>query len=144
MSTPKRKPAAAINYRALAELRYQIRVFLSFSEQAARAAGIEPQQHQLLLALKGLDPEQRPSVGMLASRLLLKHHTVVGLLDRLEAEKLVARKKSERDGREILIEITPRGERLLTKLSLAHSRELSSEGGALLEAMQTLVKATKR
>jgi DNA-binding MarR family transcriptional regulator len=71
------------DYRALAEFRYQIRRFLSFSETAARAAGIEPQQHQLLLALKGLPPSHRPNIKSLAERLCVKHHTAVALVDQL-------------------------------------------------------------
>src|SRR5436190_22442147 len=85
---PDAEPSLA-DYRALAEFRYQIRCFVSFSERAARSAGIEPQQHQLLLALKGLPGELTPSIGTLAERLCVTHHTTVGLVDRLVAAGLV-------------------------------------------------------
>jgi DNA-binding MarR family transcriptional regulator len=132
-------PDVAIDYRALAELRYQIRRFLTFSEGQARAARIQPQQHQLLLALKGLPPELRPTISVLAERLQLKHHTLVGLLDRLVDAQLVARRASTTDRREILVEITPRGERLLRSLSLAHRDELRREGPALLQALERIL-----
>jgi hypothetical protein len=54
------------NYKAMAELRYQIRRFLRFSENAARQVGIEPQQHQLLLAVRGLPDNVKPTIGVLA------------------------------------------------------------------------------
>ena len=79
MSGPGISPS---DYRALAEFRYQIRAFLSFSERAARAHGVEPQQHQLLLACKGLPTSQRPTIGTLARRLCVEHHTAVALVDR--------------------------------------------------------------
>lgn len=128
------------NYRALAELRHQIRKFLMFSEQAARISGIEPQQHQVLLAIKGLPEGLRPTIGVLADRLQLRHHTVVGLIDRLAAAKLACRAASAADGREILVHITQRGEKLLRDLSLAHHTELENAAPALVHALQTIVR----
>src|SRR6185369_11725724 len=106
-----------IDYQALAEFRYQLRRFLAFSEQAARAAGIEPQQHQLLLAVKGLPEGKRPTIGVLAERLQIRHHSAVELIDRLVGSDLVVRQRSEADAREILVVITKDGERLLRQLS---------------------------
>ena len=131
------------HYRALAEFRYQIRRFTAFSEKAARTAGIEPHQHQLLLAIKGLPKGQRPAIGVLAERVQLRHHSVVELVDRLTARRLVARRRSERDGREILLVITPRGERLLRRLTLAHRAELQAAGPALVKALGHLLSATR-
>ena len=128
-----------IDYHALAELRHQIRRFLVFSEREARAAGIEPQQHQLLLALKGLPPGLDQSIRVIADRLQLKHHTVVGLVDRLCAAGLVVRSRNQADARSIFLHITPKGERLLRGLSLAHSAELKSAGPALLAALESLL-----
>jgi DNA-binding MarR family transcriptional regulator len=135
---------ADIDYRALAELRYQIRCFLTFSEGQARAARLQPQQHQLLLALKGLPPAQRPTISVLAERLQLKHHTLVGLLDRLVDAQLAARRASTSDRREILVEITPKGERLLRSLSLAHRNELRNKGPALLLALQRILTSPSK
>jgi DNA-binding MarR family transcriptional regulator len=128
-----------IDYRALAELRHQIRRFLVFSEREARAAGIEPQQHQLLLALKGLPPGLDHSIGVVAERLQLKHHTVVGLADRLCAAGFVVRSRSQADARSIFLHITPKGDRLLRALSVVHSTELKTAGPALLAALESLL-----
>jgi DNA-binding MarR family transcriptional regulator len=140
-SAARRPPPRALDYQGLAELRHQIRLFLTFSEREARAAGIEPQQHQLLLAIKGLPEPLRPTIGALAERLQLRHHTVVGLADRLVAARLAERRPNPADGREILLRITSRGERLLRQLSLAHRTELESAGPALAEALQAILGA---
>ena len=123
------------DYQALAELRYQIRRFLSFSEQAARAAGMEPQQHQLLLAIKGLPPARRPTIKALAERLCVQHHTVVALVDQVEARKLVRRKRHADDRREILLVLTAQGERILRGLSVLHREQLRIVGPTLVDAL---------
>jgi DNA-binding MarR family transcriptional regulator len=134
----------AVDYQALAELRYQLRVFVSFSEAAARERGIEPQQHQLLLAIKGLPTGMRPTVRVLAERLRLRHHSVVELIDRLERVGLAARTPSPTDGREILVRVTATGERLLRKLSVAHQAELQTIGPALVQALQAVIQPGSR
>src|SRR5512147_256953 len=91
------------DYRALAEFRYQIRRFLGFSERAARSSGLEPRQHQLLLALKGLPDEAQPTIGVLARRLAVEHHSAVEMIDRLERRKLVARLRDAADRRRVLV-----------------------------------------
>jgi DNA-binding MarR family transcriptional regulator len=130
-------------YRELAEFRYQIRRFIAFSERAARAADLEPRQHQLLLAIKGLPAGRRPTIGALAERMQLRHHSVVELVDRLAARRLVARRRSERDAREILLVITAAGERLLHKLTLGHQAELQAAGPSLVKALGDLLTATR-
>ena len=126
-------------YRALAELRYAVRRFLNFSEAAARGAKVEPQQHQLLLALKGMPPGGRPTVGAVAERLQLRHNSAVELTQRSIERGLVKRAGSQTDRREVLLRITPRGERLLRRLSLAHRTELRSTGPILARALAELV-----
>jgi DNA-binding MarR family transcriptional regulator len=132
-----------VDFRALAELRYQIRVFVSFSEQAARELGIEPKQHQLLLAIKGLPTELRPTLRIFAERLCLRHHSVVELMDRLERAGLAERTPSPSDRREILVRITAAGERLLRKLSVAHQAELQTTGPRLVHALQAVIEPKK-
>jgi DNA-binding MarR family transcriptional regulator len=122
-------------YRALAELRFRLREFLAFSEVAARTAALEPRQHQTLLALRGLPVGTRPTIGALAERLVLRHHTVVELVDRLERAKLVRRERSRENQREVLVSITPRGRATLAALSLAHREELQRTGPALVKAL---------
>ena len=101
------------NYRAMAEFRYQIRRFLRFSERTARDSGLEPQQYQLMLAVKGLPDGERPRIGDIAERLQIQHHSTVELVDRLAKRNLVRRRRSEQDRREVFLELTPKGDRLL-------------------------------
>ena len=133
-----------VDYQGLAELRHQIRRFLTFSESQARAAGIEPQQHQLLLAVKGLPEGLRPTIGVLAARLMLRHHTVVGLVDRLVAAQLATRRPGDTDRREILVQVTARAEKLLRQLSIAHQAELQVVGPALVDALEPVFSRTRK
>lgn len=127
------------DFKALAELRLQIRRYLHFSEQAARRARLEPQQHQMLFALKGLPPGRQPTIGEMAERMQLRHHSAVELVDRMVARRLVKRVHSADDARVVLLKITPRGERLLHELSLEHREELRSRGPWLLKALHSLL-----
>ncbi len=123
--TPTRAaPLGKADYERLAEIRYLLRRFAAFSEAAARQAGLTAQHHQALLAIKGYPGKDRVTVGELAARLGVRHHSVVGLLDRLASRGLVRRRTSLADRRQVLIELTPRAEALLAALSLAHRDEL--------------------
>jgi DNA-binding MarR family transcriptional regulator len=124
------------DYEALAELRYQIRRFLSFSEQAARSAGLEPRQHQLMLGLKGLPASKRPTIGELAERLQIQHHSGVELVNRLARSGYIKRARGGEDRREVLLALTPKGEKVLRKLSLHHRAELRMAGPALVKALR--------
>jgi len=134
-----RKTEQQANYRDLAAFRYEIRRFLSFSERAARDAGVEPHQHQALLAIKGLPPGAQATVGVLAERLQVQHHSACELSDRLQEKGLIRRWRSETDRREVLLELTPRGERVLEQLSAAHRMELRVAGPKLMKALQDVV-----
>ncbi len=126
-------------YRALAEFRYQLRKFLHFSENAARSAGLESQQHQLLLALKGMPKGKLATIGELAERLQLRHHSAVGLVDRLEARGLVRRKHLARDRRVVAVQLRPRGERVLRALSLHHHNMLQTAEPRLVASLRALI-----
>lgn len=126
------------DYQALAEFRYLLRRFLHFSEQEARAAGLEPQQHQMLLAIKGLPADKAASVGELAERLQLQHHSTVELINRMSERGLLERRRDTDDQRRVLISLTVYGEELLLKLSLLHRLELRTTGPALVRALHTL------
>ena len=128
------------SFQQLAEFRYRIREFLHFSEEAARANGLEPQQHQLLLALKGLPPGTRPTVTALSTRLCLRHHSTVELINRLAERGAVLRRHSDQDRREVLVELTPHGEQLLRQLSLLHWQELQTSGPALSNSLHAIVQ----
>lgn len=132
------------DYESLAELRYQIRRFLRFSEQAAHMAGLEPGQHQLLLAVKGLPRNVRPRIGELAERLQVQHHSAVELVNRLSAGRYVRRHRGGKDGREVLLSLTPKGEKVLRQLSLHHRAELLTRGPALLASLRRVLQMRGR
>ena len=127
------------DYRALADFRYQLRRFLSFSNEAARAAGLEPRQHQLLLAVKGMPEGVEATVGTIAERLQTQHHSTVELVDRMENRGLVRRLRSAGDRRRVLVSLTARGEALLARLSAVHRAEVRSIGPRLLRALESIV-----
>src|SRR4051812_30506674 len=99
------------DYRALAEIRYRIRRFVNFSEASARKVGLEPQQHQLLLAIRGLEADTPPTIGRLAERLQIQHHSAVELIRRSAAKGLVVKRSDEADRRIVRLEIAPKGRR---------------------------------
>ena len=129
-------------YQALAEFRYQLRNFLAFSEQAARTVGLEPQQHQLLLMLKGLPARDKVTIGDLAARLKIRHHSVVGLVDRVVESDLVQRCRDEQDQRRVLVTLTPHGDDVLRRLSLLHRIELRLTGPALARTLQAIISGS--
>lgn len=112
------------DYEVLAEFRWSLRHFLRFSEAAARAAGITPQQHQALLAIKGFPGRDHVSVGELAERLQVEHHSAVGLADRLARRGLITRIGDTQDRRRIFLKLTQAGEAILERLSTAHREQL--------------------
>ena len=97
------KPAPSVDYQALAEFRYEIRKFLTFSQQAARAVSIDPQQHQLLLTIRGLPEGTKSSIRTVAERLQIRHHSAVELIDRSVAQGLVQRQRDGIDRRQVTI-----------------------------------------
>lgn len=111
-------------YQALARLRYLLRVFLRFSEDAARDEGLTPQQHQLLLAVRGFSGGRAPTVGEVADMLQLQQHSVGELVDRAEDSGLVHRQPDPRDRRRQLLTVTRRGEDRLARLAPLHQEEL--------------------
>ncbi len=134
-SAPRVRPA---NYVALAAFRHALRHFLDFSAGAARAAGLTPQQHQALLAIKGFPGRDPATVGGLAERLCLRPHSAVGLVDRLARRGLLQRRPDRRDHRRVQVRLTARGEALLARLSAAHRDELRRVGPDLLRALEKI------
>lgn len=125
-------------YETLAAFRYALRLFLGFSEQAAKQAGLTPQQHQALLAIKGFPKRDRVTVGELAERLQLHHHSAVGLADRLASAKFIARGRDKKDLRQVYLALTGRGEAVLQKLSAAHRKQLRQIGPEIQNILQRL------
>jgi DNA-binding MarR family transcriptional regulator len=130
-------------YRALAAVRYRIRTLLTFSEEQARAVGIEPQQHQLLLAIRGLPPDTAATVGVVAERLQVRHHSAVQLADRAEQAGLVSRASDPADRRRALLELTDAGAQVLETLSQLHLAEMSRLASELSRALRLVARSPR-
>jgi DNA-binding MarR family transcriptional regulator len=124
------------DYEALAEFRYALRKFLGFSEAAASEHGITPQQYQALLAIEGFPGRNWVTVGELAEQMRIAHHSAVGLVDRMEAMRLVKRTAAKEDRRRVRVTLTAKGLRLLEKLYRVHRDELRSSGAQLATLLQ--------
>jgi DNA-binding MarR family transcriptional regulator len=138
---PRRaRPRRRVDYVALADLRHHIRRFLQVREDAARAAGIEPQQYMALLQLKALEARPPATIHALAERLLVRHHTAVELVDRLAARGMVRRRREGGDRRQVRVEMRAAGEVALRKLVLNSVRELLTDGPALALMLARLLR----
>ena len=123
---PKKPVLTKASYEALAEFRFELRKFLAFSEEAASAAGVTPQQHQALLSIRGAHGRESLSISEIADRLLVRHHTAVELIDRLADLGLVTRKPDPQDGRRIQVYLAKDGNFAIDKLSSIHLEELAN------------------
>lgn len=129
-------------YELLASFRYALRKFLRFSEESARSLGIEPQQHQALLAIKGFPGREWVTVSELAERLQIRHHSAVGLVNRLVDLDLVVRELAAADRRQVYITLTPHGEALIEQLAIVHKTELQRLGPELKIVLERLHELT--
>src|SRR5579862_4493661 len=127
-------------FEELATFRYALRRFLRFSEEAAQAHGLTLQQHQALLAIQGFPGRDYATVGELAERLQTRHHSTVGLVNRLVAEGLVARRPADNDRRQVYVTLTPHGLELLVRISAVHREELQTIGPELCRHLQRLIE----
>lgn len=132
----KDEPLAKGDYEALAEFRYALRKFLGFSEEAATRHGVTPQQYQALLAIEGFPGRNWVTIGELAEQMRIAHHSAVGLVDRMEAMKLVKRSPGKEDRRRVEVSLSAKGLKLLEKLYRVHRDELRSVGPQLTAALQ--------
>ena len=126
------------DYRTLATFRHSLRVFLRFSEGAARSEGLTPNQHQLLLAIRGFPEAHSPTISDAAEFLQLQHHSVVELVDRAVESGLVTRRVDPDDRRRQRLALTPKGTRKLARLSAAHREELRRFRDEMTEVLRTL------
>ena len=129
-------------YQALAQLRYLIRHFVSEGDAVARAAGLEPQQYLFLLTVRGLPEGDEATIRTLAERLVLKHHSVVELIDRLETHGYVRRTRGREDRRRVLVSLLPRGERMLEQVARHRISELRATGHELVRTIDQLLEKT--
>jgi len=133
----------SVEFRALAEFRYQIRQFLNGSEQAARTAGLEPQQYLFLLALRGLPAGREATIRDLAERMQLRHHSAVEMVNRLERQLLLRRERSRKDRRQVILHLTPRAEKILSRLARQRIAELRTAAPALVRALTAVIRSTR-
>jgi DNA-binding MarR family transcriptional regulator len=112
------------DYTTLLRFRSNLRRFLHWSEELARAEGLTPSQHQLLLAIRGHQGADDPTIGEIADHLALQHHSAVGLVDRAERAGLVRRSRDAEDHRVVRVQLAPKGRNLIRRLSEAHLEEL--------------------
>jgi len=131
-------------YSDLAEFRRQIRKFLFFSESVAKTQGVEPQQHQLLLAVQGLPEGVKPTIRQIASRLYIQHHSAVELVNRLESTGAVARSPGPDDKREVWVHLTAKGRAILRGLALEHRTELERSGPELARALSAVLRHSRK
>ena len=129
-------------YEVLAEFRHQIAIFLRRRTMAAKSAGLEPKQYQLMLAVKGFGASKPPTIGELATQLQLYHHSTVELVNRLERQGYIQRHRSTTDKRVVQLTVTPAGQKVLDKLVAFSLTELKSEGPALIRSLQHVLKGT--
>lgn len=125
-------PLSKADYELLAEFRYNLRKFLGFSEAAAAGQGLTPQQYQVLLAIQGFPGRERVTIGELAEQMQVRHHSAVGLVDRMARLGLVRRATSAEDRRRVEVSLTAKGLRTLEKLYRAHREELRTAGPRLI------------
>jgi DNA-binding MarR family transcriptional regulator len=135
---------ADADYRSLADFRLQIRRFLHFSEEAARSEGLEPQQHQFLLTVRALTGAHGPNVGEIAAHLLIRHHSAVGLADRLVDRGLVERVRGGDDRRQVRIRLTTLGEQAIMRLSATHRAVLLNTGPVLVKSLGALLRQRRQ
>jgi DNA-binding MarR family transcriptional regulator len=143
----RRRPSTAAldqrDYATLASFRRSLRIFLAFSEDAARKAGLPSQQHQAILAIRGLAPETGMTVNDLAEQLLLKPQTTVELVDRLEEAGLVRRDRDEVDRRRVRLALTAKANRLLEKLSAEHLSQIRRDAPELIALLRDVAREDK-
>jgi DNA-binding MarR family transcriptional regulator len=135
---------SAEQYQDLAEFRRQIRQFLHFSEATAKKHRVEPQQHQLLLAVQGLPEDVKPTIREIAARLFIQHHSAVELVNRLEMTGAIARSPGVEDKREVWIRLTALGRSILRQLALAHRTELERSGPELARALNSVLRHSRK
>lgn len=126
------------DFSLLLRTRCELRRFTRYVEDAARAAGITPAQHQLLLAVRGTQDPDGPRIRDLANLLFIAHHSTVELIDRTVAAGLVERHTDKRDQRVVRVRLTERGERILTELTPTHLHELQRLRNAFAQLTEAL------
>lgn len=134
------KPFTKAEYERLAAFRYTLRQFLGFSKSSAEAIGLSPQHYQSLLAIKGFPGRDYVTISELAEQMQIRHHSAVGLVDRMEAQGLVARQVAAEDRRRVYVTLTPHGQSVLEQLVAVHRDELRRIGKPMQEWLLSLAE----
>jgi DNA-binding MarR family transcriptional regulator len=138
MKSEHQQPDPDLLLKTLAEFRFELRQFLHFSECTALQAGLQPQQHQLLLQVAGAPEDKVVTIAYAAERLGLKHNSTVELVDRSEREGLLVRTTDLGDRRRAVLQITRKGRRILSLLAGDHARELIELAPRLAQALKQI------
>lgn len=133
------KPLTDAQYIALAEFRYQLRRYIRYMEEQARGQGQQPQQYQLLLAIKGLPRELIPTISTLAERMQLNQNSLVELVNRCEKRGFLRRSRSVDDRRRVMLSVTAKGEAILRRQASASRQELLGIGPVLVDTLHRLM-----
>ena len=136
------KSISDAQYRSIGQLRHQIRLFLRQGEAAAREHGIGGQQYQVLLAIRSIQTGGPCTIRALSDHLLLKHHSTVELVDRLEANRLIVRSRDSEDRRQVFVKLQPKAERILDAILRKRLGDLRGQGRKLVRTLHRLVEAT--
>jgi DNA-binding MarR family transcriptional regulator len=136
--------ASVEQFRALAQFRYLVREYLNGTEKACTAVGLEPLHYSVLLQLVGLPADQRPTIGFVAKRLFLRHHSAVELIDRMEKRKLVRRVRAREDHRIVELHVTPSAKALLKRLVSYRIEELAVLGPAFARSINACFRNRPR
>lgn len=135
-------PLSDQDYARLAAFRRALRSFLNFSETAAARIGLSGQQYQALLVVRAMPASAQTTVSELARQLLIKHHSAVGLVDRLVDQGLLLRKASREDRRKVELRLTGKGRRVLDRLADLHRHELEHAGPELSALLGAVIRST--
>jgi DNA-binding MarR family transcriptional regulator len=129
------------DYDALASFRYAMRKFLNFSRQAlAEKAQLTPEQYEALLAVRAFSSATGVTISDLSERMQVKHHTAVGVVNKLEARSLLEREPGIRDRRQVFLKLTPEGSRVLAKVAAVHREEMRARSPEMIQALTRLQK----
>ena len=139
-SSSRKSEISSSEYQTLAEFRHQLSAFLRRRRQASEDAGLEAQQYEFLLALKGLPDGEQPNIKQIAKQLLLQHHSAVELASRLEKRGLLRRRRSLQDRREVLLSLTKTRDKMLEQVAHYSFSQLRLEAPALLRTLRRLLK----
>jgi DNA-binding MarR family transcriptional regulator len=128
-------------YQTLSEFRHQLSAFLRRRRNAAEKVGLEAQQYEFLLALKGFPDRAQPNIKQIAEQLLLQHHSAVELAGRLEKRGLLRRRRSPHDRRSVWLSVTKLGDKILEQVAQYSFSQLQHEAPALLRTLRRLLKS---